>query len=471
MAAKGEAAQARLIEAVHLRISQYLLLLNTSPDIDRLSAALQAVSSACGDAAAACKGAAAATVLMCAGMASEDQKHVSLVHSAAAEGGAEAGADQSATDAANLDEVKAILKNRGVFGTPEIDEQIKELEGEYHDNINFGLHQQADVVANLLEWYRKYRARIEQGGDDKDKEVGGGEAKEDPKILASLRESAACYKKAAAAWGAAEEAAQARVAMGRVCFLTGEFDEAIDTLKPLASAASAAGAGAGLYQCCAAIGKDDKNKMPSNAPSLLSALDPALAECRSLASRLIEHGDSTVCQADSFYAAAPLRLTNPHVLSAALRTGESLVASGAHSEAERVLMGACIFAEAVKMTGVSLEAKGEARRVWRKARAGRARCLASLGRPKSSVGDLDGLWEDLKGARDADSLELMLEAGELAVSLWGGKAEWHVRLGEALLEAYEHHPKKRGEAASLDRAEEAFAKAVALEGKPIPPLV
>jgi hypothetical protein len=82
---------------------------------------------------------------------------VRRVHGGSSGGGAEAGADQKATDDANMDEIQAILKNRGVFGGAGIEEEIKELEEEYHENINFGLHAQADIVANLLEWYRSVR--------------------------------------------------------------------------------------------------------------------------------------------------------------------------------------------------------------------------------------------------------------------------------------------------------------------------
>ena len=50
-----------------------------------------------------------------------------------------AGEDQEATDQANLDEVAGLLKQRGVFGTPSVEDTIKEMEDEYHDNIRFGL--------------------------------------------------------------------------------------------------------------------------------------------------------------------------------------------------------------------------------------------------------------------------------------------------------------------------------------------
>lgn len=52
------------------------------------------------------QGEAACALWLSAGMAHEDLKHVKSVHQSAVQRGKEAGCNQTATDAANLDEVR-----------------------------------------------------------------------------------------------------------------------------------------------------------------------------------------------------------------------------------------------------------------------------------------------------------------------------------------------------------------------------
>lgn len=180
-----------------IALSQYLHQVNSSPDLPKLlksletlaalwqAAAALAEKEGAGGAGGVCR---AAVCLLKHGHAREEVKHLSNIYAAGGGKGKQAGEDQAATDQANLDEVAGLLKQRGVFGTPSLEETIKEMEEEYHDNVRFGLSDAAETVSNLLEWYRDYRTRLKRGGDMYAKK-DTGPPKEDPVILQALQDA------------------------------------------------------------------------------------------------------------------------------------------------------------------------------------------------------------------------------------------------------------------------------------------
>jgi hypothetical protein len=461
--------------------AEYLRQVNSNPDLLKLSEMIANMVTAYKDAEAAadkegdsgpgggCRG---ALCVVRQGQAREEAKHIALIYAPAGQKGKQAGENQEATDQANLDEVAGLLKQRGVFGKPSVDESIQEMEAEYHDNIRLGLFDAAETVSNLLEWYRDYRTRLQRGGD---MYAGKSTApKEDAAIVAALMNAKECYTRALPKLAAPtsqlglDVKVCAQEGLGRVLFLSAEWDAAISALDNTSDLSI----DSALYLGLAKMERNVARGFAPEGPALVPVMGKALKALGTLSTRL-QQGHHSVVENFGMLCVRAVRLNNPLAHHAGVRLGEQLLVAGQSKEAVDLLRSAIDGLVAmVSSTGVCQGAKVSAR-IWEsRARIELVKNLDASGDKAGAVEQAFAIEDSLQYANkaDADALDKRLANADLAVSVAPAWAKVHAIKGHVLWCLHENHPKRKGEAALLDQAEKFFLTAQSLEGQPKPPL-
>ena len=461
--------------------AEYLRQVNSNPDLLKLSVMIENMVAAYKDAEAAadkegdsgpgggCRG---ALCVVRQGQAREEAKHIALIYAPAGQKGKQAGENQEATDQANLDEVAGLLKQRGVFGKPSVDESIQEMEAEYHDNIRLGLFDAAETVSNLLEWYRDYRTRLQRGGD-----MYAGKStssKEDAAIIAALMNAKECYTRALPKLAAQtsqlglEVKSCAQEGLGRVLFLSADWDAAISALGNTSDLSI----DSALYLGLAKMERNVARGFAPEGPALVPVMGKALKALGTLATRL-QQGQHSVVENFDMLCVRAVRLNNPLAHHAGVRLGEQLLVAGQSKEAVDLLRSAIDGLVAmVSSTGVCQGAKVSAR-IWEsRARIELVKNLDASGDKASALEQAFAIEDSLQYANkaDADALDKRLANADLAVSVAPAWAKVHAIKGHVLWCLHENHPKRKGEVALLDQAEQFFLTAQSLEGQLKPPL-
>lgn len=467
---------ARVMEA-RVQENAYLQCLNTKPDLSALETALQLMADAWSAAASAAEHGRgneaqrrAAVCWLHQGQALEEVKHVSMVYAVAGKAGKSAGQDPEARDAANMDEVRGLLKQRGVSPGAPVEEIIQEIEDEHADNVRFGLTHEADMVAALLEWYRDYRTRLQRGGDMYATKQDAAPDEEDPQVKAALVAAKHCYEKSVKVLSDVEEGAYVEVlagalaGLGRVDFFLRDWGNAVETLSKAALCREYR-VEAGLYAGLAKLAQAEARGLPLASSDLLSSMAGAYAVVGAVAGRLRE-GDHSVVEHYHLLCADAIRVDNPLLLQGGVRLGEALLREGRSNDSVTILRHAVAGLQGMGATGVCRAAKAEAR-TWEC--RGRSRLVQVLSECDDSMGAIEqalrveeALASAAKG--DAGALDARLDNIQRALRVAPSWAELHAAEGHILWATHEHHPKRRREPALLDAAEASFRRALSLEG-------
>jgi len=253
-----------------------------------------------------------------------------------------AGRDESATDSANLDEVRALLKQRGLFGEVTDEDTVLGLEAEHHENVQFGLHHQAEQVASLLAWFHDYGRRESSekslgcGDRSRGREAAPDEMRGPPLVeqeQALLREAAAAYGNAAVALqGEGErEIGEVSAHAAQVALTLGDAAGAVEHARRAVCQSPGLAAAAGVTLAVAQLAEAQSRGIPPDGGQLLQVVRPALLAYGRLAERLA-CGDARVVQQHAPLCRSVLRLSNLVLPQLALCVGTLLLTAGAHGD-------------------------------------------------------------------------------------------------------------------------------------------
>eukprot|EP00736_Rhodelphis_marinus_P007733 Rmarinus@m.17422 len=137
--------------------------------------------------------------------------------------GAAAGTDQAAADSANEDEVRAICASKGLPPNASVDKQLKCLEDEHKNLLTLGVTDEAEVIANLIEWKMKNSGAANRRVS----------AKASLKARAELLESSEEYLRKAAR--IAPHRGEVFRYLGRVQLLQQNWSDAVESLRTAVS--------------------------------------------------------------------------------------------------------------------------------------------------------------------------------------------------------------------------------------------
>ncbi|EKX50415.1 hypothetical protein GUITHDRAFT_103649 [Guillardia theta CCMP2712] len=450
--------------------TQYLSAVNSKSSIDRVRECLTDMASVFDDAAVEILSQQDELDNMhcCLGHVREEAKHLHSIYGSPGQDG-KSSSRSAEKDSANLDEIKAILKNRGVFGSVSIDEQLKELEEEYHDNVQFGLQLQADTVALLLEWYREYRTNMERGGEfySKQKEE---ESQDVVMYSKELNEAMEEYRKGLKR---CKESSQVEgkllFAAGRVKYFLGALDDAIETLERCCKI-DASDLGGSLYLGLCYLAKEEAF-VRANLDKIERCMEKSILAMGSQVD-LLMNGDSTCLQQYELLSDETVRISNPDVQRGSVEFGIALMEHGRTAKAITMLEISIKILSNIANLGLCQQTQSESKVLKMRAEAHLIQAYKKSNKHKTAFDMLKALNQTLSTQveKNAASIETRLRNAELAVAMASSRADVHEFLGHALLDMYEHHPGHRSDAALLQQAEESFRRSLLLEGKPFQPL-